>query len=107
MKLIIIVISITLALTLKALQKKKNCAIKVNVESHDKDGNTLWIISMFDDTEFLLAVIYGPNTDSPIFVDNIFNLYEQSSFTNKQIIQILQPIIIDFFSTHSYIVDVL
>ena len=27
-------------------------------------------------------------------------------FKSKQIIQILQPIIIDFFSTHSYIVDI-
>jgi len=31
---------------------------------------------------------------------------KKNQFNSKQIIQILQPIIIDVFSTHSYIVDI-
>ena len=36
--------------------------------------------------------------------DAIFNLIAKNQFNSKQIIQISQPIIIDFFSMHSYIV---
>ena len=34
------------------------------------------------------------------------NLNWNNQFNSKQIIQILQPIIFDYFSTHSYIVDI-
>ena len=33
-------------------------------------------------------------------------LNRKTQFNSKQIIQILQPIVIDYFSTHSYIIDI-
>ena len=44
------------------------------------------------------------NTNSEICIIQLGS--ENNQFNSKQIIQILQPIIFDYFSTHSYIVNI-
>ena len=63
------------------LVNKKSC-LKINVDVNDNEGNLLWLKCEFDNQNFLLGVLYGPNEDSPEFFENIFTHYSNSGITN-------------------------
>lgn len=53
-------------------------------ELHDESGNFLIISIKVHDLKFTLAVVYGPNSDNPTFIDNLQQKIE--SFGNSSVI---------------------
>ena len=61
---------------------KKNIPINISLIHQDRDGNLIVIKCEFGDHEFLLINAYGPNTDSPIFFEDIFEIIDNDPTTN-------------------------
>ena len=56
----------------------KKCPLTLELAYNDDRGNVLWLKCAYDDHTFMLGVIYGPNEDSPMFFQDLFNFYQQS-----------------------------
>ena len=65
---------------------KKSLPIKVHSIEKDDQGNMIKMCCMYDNNKFNLLCIYGPNTDSPDFYENIFNLISNNAGPNSIII---------------------
>ena len=53
---------------------KKNYPLKVTNIKKDNNGNVLCLECTFEDKKFVLAGIYGPNTDTPSFFNDLYDL---------------------------------
>ena len=62
-----------------AILFKKNLDYKILNEEKDNCGNLLMIEIQIQNFTFFLAVIYGPNTDSPTFYSNLKNRLLQTN----------------------------
>ena len=51
---------------------KKNIPISTNLLHTDQEGNLIIVACKYDDHEFILANIYGPNEDDPEFFERLF-----------------------------------
>ena len=56
-----------------AILTKKSFTGKITLIEADGNGNFLLAKCEYDGKSFLLCAVYGPNTDSPIFYEQLFN----------------------------------
>ena len=65
-----------------ALLIKKTCPIIVESNYQDETGNLLWLTCKFEGNPLLICILYGPNDDSPLFFDAIFNYVENLNISD-------------------------
>ena len=65
---------------------RKNFPIKIVNSWHDNIGNWVCVEIEYDNRHLNIHCIYGPNTDSPDFFENIFNFISNNNITDNIIV---------------------
>ena len=51
----------------------RKCPINIQQSWHDEDNNVMMVFGSFDGENILLCCIYGPNSDCPLFFNNLLD----------------------------------